>query len=112
MQQSRAIFWDNDGVLVETEHLYFQATRETLASIDILLTERDYIDLFLVDGRGAWHLAQERGVPPDEIERLRTERNERYSELLAEAPRLAAGVTEVLDALYGRYVMGVVTSSR
>src|SRR4051812_46488477 len=23
----KAIFWDNDGVLVETEHLYFQATR-------------------------------------------------------------------------------------
>ena len=27
----RAIFWDNDGVLVDTEHLYFQATRQVLA---------------------------------------------------------------------------------
>jgi HAD superfamily hydrolase (TIGR01509 family) len=109
---TRAIFWDNDGVLVETEHLYFQATRETLASIGIALTRDDYIALFLVEGRGAWHIAQERGVSPAAIERLRNDRNVRYSELLAEATRVIAGVTEVLDALHGRYVMGVVTSSR
>jgi HAD superfamily hydrolase (TIGR01509 family) len=109
---NRAIFWDNDGVLVETEHLYFQATQEALASIGIELTRDDYITLFLVKGRGAWHIAEQRGVSPADIERLRNDRNARYSELLAEGPRLAAGVTEVLDALHGRYVMGVVTSSR
>ena len=109
---TRAIFWDNDGVLVETEHLYFQATQESLASIGIELTRDDYIALFLVAGRGAWHVAEQRGVSPSEIERLRNERNARYSELLAQAPRLAVGVTEVLEALHGRYVMGVVTSSR
>jgi len=109
---TRAIFWDNDGVLVETEHLYFQATQETLASIGIELTRDDYIALFLVEGRGAWHIAEQRGVSPAAIARLRNDRNARYSELLAHAPRVIAGVTEVLDALHGRYVMGVVTSSR
>jgi HAD superfamily hydrolase (TIGR01509 family) len=109
---TRAVFWDNDGVLVETEHLYFQATQEALASIGIELTRDDYIALFLVKGRGAWHIAEQRGVSPADIERLRKDRNVRYSELLAQGPRLAAGVTEVLDALHGRYVMGVVTSSR
>lgn len=57
-------------------------------------------------------MAEQRGVPAVEIERLRHERNVRYSELLAQATRVMAGVTEVLDALHGRYVMGVVTSSR
>lgn len=109
---TRAIFWDNDGVLVETEHLYFQATQETLASIGIELTRDDYIALFLVEGRGAWHIAEQRGVSPAAIARLRHDRNARYSELLAQAPRVMAGVSEVLDALHGRYVMGVVTSSR
>jgi HAD superfamily hydrolase (TIGR01509 family) len=109
---TRAIFWDNDGVLVETEHLYFQATQEVLASAGIALTRADYIQLFLVQGQGAWHLAAERGVAPDEVERLRAVRNARYSELLAQAPRLASGVTPVLEALHGRYVMGIVTSSR
>ena len=108
----KAIFWDNDGVLVDTEHLYFQATQQVLASIGIELTEAGYIDLFLVQGRGAWHLAEQRGLAPDEIERLRDLRNRLYGERLAEGPRIVSGITRVLDALYGKYVMGVVTSSR
>ena len=107
-----AIFWDNDGVLVETEHLYFQATQHVLETIGVALTEADYIQLFLVQGRGAWHLAEEHGIASGDIERLRNERNALYSEWLAEAPRLTDGITQVLDALHGKYVMGVVTSSR
>jgi HAD superfamily hydrolase (TIGR01509 family) len=108
----KAILWDNDGVLVETEHLYFQATQHVLHTIGVALTEADYIQLFLVQGRGAWHLAEERGIPHRDIENLRNERNALYSERLAQAPRLTDGITEVLDALQGKYVMGVVTSSR
>jgi HAD superfamily hydrolase (TIGR01509 family) len=108
----KAILWDNDGVLVETEHLYFQATQHVLNRIGIPLTEADYIQLFLVQGRGAWHLAEARGIPHSDIENLRNERNALYSERLAQAPRLTDGITEVLDALHGRYVMGIVTSSR
>jgi HAD superfamily hydrolase (TIGR01509 family) len=108
----KAVFWDNDGVLVDTEHLYFKATQHVLASAGIGLTEDDYIELFLVQGKGAWHLAEERGIAPQEIDRMRLERNALYGDWLAQAPRLNAGVTEVLDALHGRYVMGVVTSSR
>jgi HAD superfamily hydrolase (TIGR01509 family) len=108
----KAIFWDNDGVLVDTEHVYFEATRRVLASTGIDLDEDAYIELFLIQGRGAWHLAAERGIAPDEIERLRTARNTLYGELLAEAPRLIPGIADVLDALHGRYQMGIVTSSR
>ena len=108
----KAIFWDNDGVLVDTEHVYFEATRRVLASAGIDLTEDEYMELFLIQGRGAWHLAAERGVEPDEIERLRDARNALYGELLAESPRLVDGIANVLDALHGRYLMGVVTSSR
>lgn len=108
----KAIFWDNDGVLVDTEHLYFKATQQVLASVGCGLTREQYIDLFLVQGRGAWHLAEEHGIAPGVIDGLRNERNNLYSEWLAEAPRINAGITNVLDALHGRYVMGVVTSSR
>jgi HAD superfamily hydrolase (TIGR01509 family) len=112
METTKAIFWDNDGVLVETEHLYFQATQHVLASVGIPLTQQDYVELFLVQGRGAWHVAMERGITASDVERLRNERNALYGDLLAQAPRLTAGITEVLDALHGKYVMGVVTSSR
>ena len=108
----KAIFWDNDGVLVDTEHLYFQATRQILASAGIRLTREKYIELFLVQGKGAWHLAEEHGIPPADIDHLRNKRNALYGELLAGPPRVIADIARVLDALHGRYVMGVVTSSR
>ncbi|MBK5102439.1 MAG: hypothetical protein JJE15_15875 [Desulfobacteraceae bacterium] len=34
----KAILWDNDGVLVDTEELYFSATRDVLSKVGIDLT--------------------------------------------------------------------------
>src|SRR5262245_25602437 len=108
----RAIFWDNDGVLVDTEHLYFEASQQVLAQAGIPLLDEAYVELVLRQGRGAWHLVEERGVPPADIDRLRGERSALYARLLDQAPRLIDGVLDVLEALHGKYVMGVVTSSR
>lgn len=99
-------------MLVDTERLYFQATRQILATVDIPLTEADYKGLFLVQGRGAWHLAEERGIGAQAVERLRRQRNELYGGWLREKPLVIDGVREVLQTLHGKYRMGVVTSSR
>ncbi len=106
-----AIFWDNDGVLVDTEELYFQATRETLATVGVTLTKEMFVELFMVQGRGAWHLAGARGLGADELRTLRERRNARYSDLLGERPKVIDGVEDVLVRLSGRYRMGIVTSS-
>src|SRR5262245_1284254 len=107
----KAIFWDNDGVLVDTERLYFLATQQVLATLGIPLTRAQYIELFLVQGRGAWHMAAERGISDNVIVQLRHERNNLYRKLLTQESLLITGVCQVLEALHGNYVMGVVTSS-
>lgn len=112
MRLVRALLWDNDGVLVDTEQLYFEVTRDVLATTGIVLTDEQYRDLFLVQGRGAWHLCAERGVSNEEIVRLRSTRNDRYSEGLQRGSLALEDVETVLRALHGRYPMGVVTSSR
>jgi HAD superfamily hydrolase (TIGR01509 family) len=106
----RAIFWDNDGVLVDTERLYFQATQEIMTAAGVALSEADYLEYFLRQGTGAWHLLDGRNA--DEVTRLREARHERYSELLRRQARAIDGVHDTLDALRGKYLMGVVTSSR
>jgi len=106
----KAIFWDNDGVLVDTEQLYFQVTQQVLATAGVRLTDEEYVELFLVQGRGAWHLAEERGIPAETIDRLRDRRNAIYGEALARAPLVLSGVRSVLDELHGKYVMGIVTT--
>ncbi|WP_437567197.1 HAD family hydrolase [Sorangium sp. So ce542] len=108
----KAILWDNDGVLVDTEGLYFQATRETIASVGVELTVDDYRQLFLVEARGAWHLCSARGVDEAGVRRLADERDRRYLELIARGDPLLPGVREVVSALAARFRMAIVTSSR
>ena len=107
----KAILWDNDGVLVDTEHLYFRATQEVLSSIGFELTEKQFIELFLIEARGAWHLVQQMGFSSEEVEQLRQTRNKLYCDLLRKEKLLIEGVEEVLAELHGKYTMGIVTSS-
>jgi HAD superfamily hydrolase (TIGR01509 family) len=107
----RAILWDNDGVLVDTERLYFQATREVMASEGVRLTEPMYLQLFLVEARGAWHLLEQKGLSPARVAALRDVRHRRYLELVEQESRPLPGVNEVLQTLQPRFRMAVVTSS-
>jgi len=108
----RAVFWDNDGVLVDTERLYFQATRELLQRADVTLTEELFQRISLREGRSAFALAEAKGVPQDEIERLRLERNSRYTELLRNGVAVMDGVRETLDLLREKVILAIVTSSQ
>jgi HAD superfamily hydrolase (TIGR01509 family) len=107
----KAILWDNDGVLVDTEHLYFEATREAVRSLGVGLTESEFVELELRRGASCFGLAAARGVPAERIEAARVDRNRRYGALLA-GTELIPGVRETLDALHGRLPMAVVTTSR
>lgn len=105
-----AILWDNDGVLVDTEVLYYEANRQVLAGLGVALTVAMFRELYLKDTVGAWHLA--RGLSAEEIEVKRLERNRVYSDLLRTRSFAVPGAAEVLQALSGRVAMTVVTSSR
>ena len=108
----KAIFWDNDGVLVDTERLYYIATQRVLAGVGVVLTKEQYIELLLVQGRPPWYLAEEKGITPDEIEKLRDKRNALYSALLEHEDIIIDGARDALEELGKRYLMGIVTSSR
>ena len=112
MSKFKAILWDNDGVLVDTEHLYRDATRQIMAAVGFNLSDEQYRDLFLSQNHGAWHLLAAQGHAEAALVRLRAERDDLYSELLRARNHTIEGVAEVLQALHGRYAMGVVTSSQ
>jgi HAD superfamily hydrolase (TIGR01509 family) len=105
------VLFDNDGVLVDTEPLFLQASRDLLATIGIELELADYRELSLRQGRSAFELARDRGLSDPEIEDLRRRRNLRYSELIEEGVRVLAGVSSTLERLHGRRPMAIVTSS-
>ncbi len=106
-----ALLFDNDGVLVDTEGLYYRANREVLAGVGVALDEATYVELFLREGTGAWHLAEARGLSADAVADLRATRDRRYAELLDEVPIAIPGVADLLPALAARDRLAIVTSS-
>ena len=105
----RAILWDNDGVLVDTEGLYFQAGHEVLATQGVELTHRDFAEQSLKKGLSVFDFLPVQDA--ELIEQLRLKRNARYSALLAEGVPVIDGVVETLETFYGRVQMGIVTGS-
>lgn len=108
----QAILWDNDGVLVDTERLYYRATREILAGLGIDLTLRSYHEYFLVTAQGTQPLLEKIGYGPEAVEEVRERRNRLYLEMLEREPILVDGVENALASLRPHFAMGIVTSSR
>jgi HAD superfamily hydrolase (TIGR01509 family) len=106
------ILWDNDGVLVDTEGLYFRACQQVLGSIGIPLSLDQFKDVSLRQGKSTFVLATDGGVPADEVALLQQQRDKIYEDLLHAHRTAIDGVEEVLHALSGQVRMGVVTSAR
>ncbi len=109
--QFKAIFFDMDGLLVDTEPLYLKATQEILATIGIALTKDWYVRENLGKGTSSFELAKERGLPDNTIKELRQQRNEKYDQLLKGGVQPLDGVPGFLEWAQGKFVMGIVTSS-
>ena len=108
----KGILWDNDGVLIDTEGLFFQATRNALRSAGVELSRERYVEWSLRQGRSSFDLLQERGCTPAQIEELRFQRDQAYSRMLANGPGMIDGILEVLTLLRPKFRMAIVTTSR
>jgi len=108
----RYIFWDNDGVLVDTERYYLQASREALARVNIELSNEQFAEISLAAGRSIFDIAVASGIPEQSIAELKEWRYRRYAELLEQEEIALDGAADVLKRLHGRLGMAVVTSSQ
>ena len=106
----KAILWDNDGILVETEKWYFEATKKIMEKEGYKLTLDTYREYFLKNNNGAWHLLKNTNT--DYIRALRNKRNELYSIYLKEKHIFTKDISKLLSSLNTKYKMGIVTSSR
>lgn len=106
------ILFDNDGVLVHTEPLYFKANIKALKEhFDVELKFDEYMKI-MSEGTTVWQKALDRGFSLNEIEIARNQRNIYYQEFLQSENILIKGVKEVLQELSKTYKMGIVTTSR
>lgn len=106
-----AILWDNDGILVDTEEMFFAATRDVLARSGVELTRAQYIEFSLTNGRSMFHRLEAAGWSAERVLALRAERDLAYAALLGSLRGPMDGVIETLELLKGRARMAVVTTS-
>jgi beta-phosphoglucomutase-like phosphatase (HAD superfamily) len=107
----KAILWDNDGVLVDTEGLYFRACREALARLGIPLDEARYIECFLGASDGLARIAGEHGIDAPALAHARTWRNARYIALPPSCAR-TTGSPSPAPSLTSRPCSGTVSPRR
>ena len=105
------LLFDHDGVLVDTENWYFEATRQALAKLDVVMTFDDYKQ-HLVDGASNWVGAKRKGATQAEIDAARAWRDDRYQYYLQREDIEIPGVAEVLEELGQHFQMAVITTSK
>ena len=105
------ILFDNDGVLVETEKWYYEASIRALNEIDSHLDFDEYMEI-MSSGSGVWVKALANGVPEKVIIEARNKRNLYYQEYLRTKDLMIPNVKNILNELSKKYKMGIVTTSR
>ncbi|MDX1734359.1 MAG: HAD family phosphatase [Halioglobus sp.] len=106
------ILFDNDGVLVDTEFWYFEATRRALADIGVALDQDTYRHI-MVRGAAAWELAEQAGIDPALVARQKAQRNRWYQQYLRNEAIEIPGAADCLHSLYAQgYRMAIVTTAK
>lgn len=105
------ILFDHDGVLVDTEPWYYEATRLHIARLGVALKLPEYLaDMAL--GRASWERARALGATDAEISAGREARNLDYQRFLREQDIEIPGVLDALAVLGEQFAMAIVTTAR
>jgi HAD superfamily hydrolase (TIGR01509 family) len=105
------IFLDNDGVLVDTEKYYFEASRMTCRRHGYDLSRAEYQKYFLASGAGMREVGKGLGWTGEKVAQVRAERDRCYKGLLTTARITLPGVAQGLERLFARFDLCIVTSS-
>jgi beta-phosphoglucomutase len=110
----RAVIFDFDGVLVNSEPLHFRTLREILLPEGISIDEDEYVRHYLAyDDRGAIRLALERhGVPfdSDRLDRVAQRKAAIFDGAAAEVP-FFPGVRELLGGLSAEMPLAIASGA-
>ena len=107
----KAVLWDNDGVLVDSESEFFALTQRVFAEEGLALSAGVWAHAFLGKGLRTWEIANGLGMEASQAESLAEKRDELWRARLLTPISAVQGVEETLQRLTGRIRMAVVTGA-
>ena len=111
----RAVIFDFDGVIADTEPLHFESLRRTLADIEIALTEQEYYADYLgFDDRGCILEAlriNRRPISPSLVEELMAKKADAYLISIREHLVIFPGVKEFIEDAAATYPIAIASGA-
>ena len=107
---SRGVIFDLDGVLIDSEGLYYRAYSEVLKPYGVIVSREEYEDYWIAQGTGPEYIVAKHNLPiaPDELRQLRSPI---YLRLLDTEVTLMPYVRETLTRLSPHCALTVATNS-
>ena len=104
------VIFDLDGVLIDSEGLYYRAYSDVLAPYGVTVTREEYEDHWIAQGNGPEYIVAKHNLPiaPDEMRQLRSPI---YLHLLETEVTLMPHVHKALSRLAPHCVLTVATNS-
>jgi HAD superfamily hydrolase (TIGR01509 family) len=115
MNQLRALIFDFDGVIADTEPLHFSGLQKTLREIGIDLTESDYFANYLgYDDRGCFLAAlaaHGRPIDPATLKQLMERKADAYLESVKDHAVVFPGVADLVREAAARYPLAIASGA-
>jgi HAD superfamily hydrolase (TIGR01509 family) len=107
----QSILFDSDGVLVDTERLFFEATREAFAIHGAVLSTDQWASWYLAEGKRSREIGVLLGIPYLQIEEIIMNRNRLFWAKVEAGVFVLPGVRETLLHLSKYFRLAVVTGA-
>ena len=104
------VIFDLDGVLIDSEGLYYRAYSEVLKPYGVTVTQREYEEEWIAKGTGPEYIVEKHSLPVDPNE-LRKLRSPIFLNLLETEVTLMPHVEETLTRLSDDFELTVATNS-
>ncbi|MDO8553914.1 MAG: HAD family phosphatase [Candidatus Micrarchaeota archaeon] len=110
MKNIKAILFDMDGVLVDTEDLHCKSYISALKRYEIKLTEEEYFEEWTQKGKGIKDYLKEKKIKLD-AEEIRSVKRAIYHQMLKKQLMLMPGIKTLLEKSKLAYKTALVSSS-
>jgi beta-phosphoglucomutase len=111
----RAILFDFDGVLTNTEPVHLKAFQKILLKNGIKLSREDYYKEYLgMDDRGCFKKVfedQGKELSLEQLKNLINQKNEIFMEEIRAGSLFYPGVKDLVSSLQGKYYLGIVSGA-
>ncbi|MEI8248521.1 MAG: HAD family phosphatase [Lentisphaerota bacterium] len=107
----RAILFDSDGVLVDTEKMYYEATRVAFSAAGVTLTAEIWANGYLGRAKTSRKIAERMGMTPNLIDKVLERRDGVFWADVALGVQVMPHVRETLAILASNFRLAIVTSA-